>query len=328
MPICFEPEGVIPACLLPFTGSAEIDEAGLRRHLRTLAGIRGVTGVVVNGHASEVHACTAAEQQRINEIAVDEIGDLVPVICGIYADSTALARQLARSAENAGIHALLLFPCNALMFGGTGRPELAERYVRDVAEATGLPLIVFQFPAWSNLQYDLDGLARLCDTVGTIVAIKDLCSDPRLHERQIQLLHALDRPISVLTTHSMWLAASLSMGARGVISGAGSVIADRQVALFEAVKAGSASRVCALRDEMHLLVEAFYGAPYVNWQARMKEVLFRFDQLACASVRAPLQTIPEGDWTRMQDLFSRISFRPDTIYRQTTHGSDTESSGA
>lgn len=316
MAVRFRPEGVIPACLLPLTASGEIDEAGLRRHLRTLAGIRGVTGIVINGHASEVHACTPSEQQRINEIAVDEVGSRVPVICGIYADSTALARELARGAERAGMDALLVFPCNALMFGGAGRPELGAAYVRDIADATGLKLIVFQFPAWSNMQYDLATLTGLCQSVDTIVAVKDLCSDPRLHERQIQALHALDRPVNVLTTHSTWLAASLAMGARGVVSGAGSVIADRQVALAEAIRTGSTERLCRLREEMHLLVEAFYGTPYVNWQARMKEVLFRFGHFANASVRAPLQRVSEDDWARMQDLFKRTSFCADTLYAQ------------
>lgn len=316
MAIRFVPEGVVPAALLPLTEAGEIDESGFRAHLRTLAEIDGVTGVVINGHASEVHACTPDEQGRINAIAVEEIGGLVPVISGIYADSTPHAVALARAAEAAGVHALLIFPCNALMFGGTGRPELGASFVRDIAAATNLPLIVFQFPAWSNMQYDLETLVGLCEEVDTIVAIKDLCSDPRLHERQIHALHGLARPVNVMTTHSMWLAASLAMGAKGVISGAGSVIADRQVALLEAVRTGSPAHLRALTDEMHDLVEAFYGHPYVDWQARMKAVLHRFGHVSTPRLRAPLQPIPDADWARMQALFDKVGFGPQTIYRR------------
>jgi 4-hydroxy-tetrahydrodipicolinate synthase len=46
--------GVMPANILPFTADLAIDETAYRRHLRWLAETRGVTGVVVNGHASEV----------------------------------------------------------------------------------------------------------------------------------------------------------------------------------------------------------------------------------------------------------------------------------
>jgi 4-hydroxy-tetrahydrodipicolinate synthase len=65
----------------------------------------------------------------------------------------------------------------------------------------------------------------MLDEVPTIRAIKDWCSDPALHERHIRTLAALPRPVTVLTTHSAWLMASLVMGCGGLLSGAGSVVA-------------------------------------------------------------------------------------------------------
>ena len=46
--------GTMPANILPFTADLAIDEAAYRAHLRWLADTRGVTGIVANGHASEV----------------------------------------------------------------------------------------------------------------------------------------------------------------------------------------------------------------------------------------------------------------------------------
>jgi 4-hydroxy-tetrahydrodipicolinate synthase len=314
MPVEFAPTGVVPACLLPFDRDEAIDETCLRAHLRALAEVEGVTGITVNGHASEVHACTFDEQQRITEIALEEAGDSVPIICGIYADSSRQASALAKAAERAGAHALLVFPPNVLMFGGNLRPELGTDYVRDIAAASSLPIIVFQFPAWTNMQYGLDALVGLCEDVETVVAIKDLCTDPRLHEIHIRALHGLTRPVNVMTTHSMWLAGSLAMGARGIISGAGSVIADRQAALFAAAQSKDGQAFSAWSEEMHILVEALYGAPYANWPARMKEVLFRFGRMATPTVRRPLQPIGEGDWNRMAALMRSIGFTAEALY--------------
>ena len=311
----FRPSGVIPACLMPFGADGEIDEATYRRHLATLAAIPRVTGIMINGHAAEVHALSFDERQRAIDVAVAEIGGHTPVVCGIYADGTADAVRQARAAAAAGVDALLAFPPNALMFGGAGRPELGTRYIADLAAATSLPLVVFQFPAWTNLQYRLDTLIRLCEDVASIVAIKDLCSDPVLHEQHIRTLHALSRPVSVLTTHSMWLAGSLQMGAAGIISGAGSVIADRQVAMFEAVRDGDRRELELLGGQMHALVQAFYGDPYVDWQARMKEVVHRFGHFPRATLRAPLQRIAAADWRRMAALFEVAGFDESTIYR-------------
>jgi 4-hydroxy-tetrahydrodipicolinate synthase len=258
-----------------------------------------VTGIVINGHASEVHACSAEEQKRIADLALERVGDKVPVICGIYADSTALAKQYALSAEAAGAHAALIFPPNCLMFGGSGRAELAEAHISEIAGATSLPLVLFQFPAWTNMQIELGSLIRLSQSIERIVAIKDLCNDPRLHEKHIRTLQSLARPVSVMTTHSMWLAGSIAMGAGGIISGAGSVIADRQAALFAARGTQAAFKLAA---EMDVLVEALYGAPYVDWQARMKELLFRFGRFPTSAVRPPLRPISDDCWKSMQRL--------------------------
>jgi 4-hydroxy-tetrahydrodipicolinate synthase len=315
MGVGFMAEGVIPACMLPFDAAQEIDVPSYRRHLRDLVAIDGVTGVVLNGHAAEVHALSVDEQRAAMATAADEVGGVTPLTCGIYAESTRLAAILARAAATDGADALLVFPPNSLMFGGAGRPELLTGFVTAVADATDLPLVVFQYPHTTNLHYRLEDLVRLCERVPAIAAIKDLGGDPRLHERTIDALHGLPRPVNVMTTHSMWLAGSIAMGARGIISGAGSVIADRQVALLRAVTGHADSDLCrSLTRQMSRLVEALYGAPYVDWQARMKEVLARFGRISTNVVRGPLQPLPEGDWQRMQGIFESIGFGPQTLY--------------
>ena len=60
----YVPGGVIPATLMAFNDDLTINEAETRRHLRHVAATRGITAIAVNGHASEVHACTFEEQQR------------------------------------------------------------------------------------------------------------------------------------------------------------------------------------------------------------------------------------------------------------------------
>jgi 4-hydroxy-tetrahydrodipicolinate synthase len=312
----FDPVGVMPACLLPLTESGEIDQAAYRRHLRDLAGIAGLTGIVVNGHAAEVHALTHDQQVGGIEAAVAEVGDQIPVIAGIYAEGTGIACDMAKAAARAGAHALLIFPPNSLMFGGNGRPELGAQYVRDVAGATSLPVVLFQYPLSTALSYSFETLVSLCEEVENIVAIKDLGSEPRVHERTIAALHGLSRPVNVLTSQSQWLGASLAMGAKGIISGAGSVIADRQRALFEAftTDAPDAKLQRSLLAEMSLLVEAFYGAPYVNWQARMKQVLFHYGRFASPAVYGPLQTVTDADWQRMLPLLEQAGLSEATLY--------------
>src|SRR5919202_5992307 len=296
----FKPAGVIPGTLLAFHDDLSIDEAETRRHLAHVAATRGISAVTVNGHSSEVHACSFDEQQRLLAMALDEIGDRLPLVNGVYADGSLEAARIARMAAAEGASALLVFPPNSMARGGQLRPEMALAHFEYIAEATDLPLILFQYPAASGLGYPFDTLMRLLEEVPTIRAIKDWCADPLLHERHIRTLQSLSRPVTVLSTHSAWLMSSLVMGAGGLLSGAGSVVADLQVALFEAVRAKDLARAQAVNDRLYPLQQAFYAAPFLDMHNRMKECLVLLGRLERAVVRPPLVKLSEAEIARLK----------------------------
>src|SRR5688572_13707313 len=139
----YTPAGVIPAVLLPFHEDLSIDEASYRAHLRDVAAVQGVSAITVNAHASEVASCTFEEQKRILEVTKEELPKL-PIVNGVYADGSLEAARIARMAEQGGAAALLVFPPAIYTFGQ--RPEMAVAHFRRIADATDLPLILFQYP--------------------------------------------------------------------------------------------------------------------------------------------------------------------------------------
>lgn len=291
----YRPAGVIPATLMAFRDDFSIDEAATRAHLRDVAATRGISAITVNGHASEVHACSFMEQQRALAFSLDEIGNRLPVISGVYADGSLEAARLARMAGAEGASALLVFPPQSMAMGGRLRPEMARAHFGAIADATDLPLIVFQYPAATGLGYPFDTLLSLFETAPSIAAVKDWSNDPALHERQTRVFQSLPRPVTLLTTHSAWLMASLAMGAGGLLSGAGSVIAPLQVALFEAVRAQDLARAQRLNDRIHPLARAFYAEPFLDMHNRMKECLVLLGKLDKAVVRPPLVKLPASE---------------------------------
>jgi 4-hydroxy-tetrahydrodipicolinate synthase len=288
----FTPEGVIPATLLILNSDLSIDEKATRKHTADCALVPGVSAVTVNGHSSEVHACTFDEQERILATSMEEIGDRVPVINGVYADGSAEAARIAAMADRNGASALLVFPPNSMSMGGQLRPEMAITHFRHIADASNLPLICFQYPMGTGLGYPFDTLLRMFDAVPTIRAIKDWSNDAMLHEKHIRTFQNLPRPVNVLTTHSAWLMASLTLGANGLLSGAGSVIADLQVALFQAVKAEDLKLAQSINDRIYPLAQVFYAQPFLDMHNRMKEALVILGRIEKACVRPPLVKIP------------------------------------
>lgn len=294
------PEGVIPATLLAFDRDYSIDWTETARHLDHVAGTRGVSAITVNGHASEVHACSFDEQREVLDRTLDQIGDRMPVISGVFADGSLEAARIARMATEAGASALLVFPSSVLMMGGERRPEMAEAHFKAVADASDLPLICFNYARWTNLAYPLETIIRLAESVPTLRAIKDWTAEPTEHERNVRVLQALPRPINVLTTNSAWLMMSLTAGCNGLLSGAGSIIADLQVAMFEAIQRNDLAAARRINDRMQPVTQAFYAPPFLDMHNRMKEAAVILGRQKRAVVRPPLMKLSNDEIARIE----------------------------
>lgn len=312
----FEPRGVIPACLMPFTAGLAVDEAAYRRHLADIASVDGIAGITINGHAAEVHALTVEEQCRAMAVTREVLQDRLPMIVGVYTSSSLEAARIAARAEREGADALLVFPPEVMALGGHLRPEMIDEHLRRITGASRLPIILFQYPLASNLAYPLPTLLELCRRFPSIRAIKDQCGDGNLHERQIRELKALDRPVNTLTTHSAWLLGSLAMGCDGLLSGAGSVIANLQVALFRAVEAGDLKAARAINDRIYPTVRAFYDPPLLDMHNRMKEALVLLGRMDQAHVRPPLVKPTAAEIDKIRGLLAEAGLTPETLYRK------------
>lgn len=295
----YVPHGVIPAVLLPFHEDLSIDEASFRSHLRDIAAVEGLSAVTVNAHSTEVASCTADEQRRVMEITGEEIGAKLPIVHGIWADGSLEAARIARRAEAGGASALLVFPPAPFTLGQTA--DMAVAHFKTIADATDLPLIIFQYPLATGQGYPAATLSRLCDEVPSIRAIKDWTQIVPQHENQVRMLQSRARPVNVLSTNSAWLFSSLVLGCNGLLSGSGSVIADLQAKLYRAVQANDLAEARRINDRIHPMASVFYSEPFVDMHNRMKEALVLLGRLPRAVVRPPLVKISESEVGRIRE---------------------------
>jgi len=292
------PHGVIPAVLLPFNDDLSIDEKGFRGHLRDVAATKGLSAITINAHSTEVASCSFEEQRRVLAIAQEEIGDRLPLVNGVWADGSIEAARIARMAVDGGASALLIFPPAPFTLGQS--PEMALAHFKRIADATDLPLIVFQYPLATGQGYPRDTLLKMVDEVPSIRAIKDWAGNVPQHEMHIRTLQSLPRPVNVLTTHSAWLLSSLVLGCNGLLSGSGSVIADLQAQLFHAVKVDDLAEARRLNDRIYPLARVFYADPWADMHNRMKEALVLLGRLPRAVVRPPLVKLSHAEIERIR----------------------------
>jgi 4-hydroxy-tetrahydrodipicolinate synthase len=286
--------GIMPANILPFTADLEIDEPAYRRHLRWLADTRGVTGLVVNGHAAEVSSLSREERKRALAIALDEVGDRCPLVAGVYTDGTAEAVALARDAKAGGARGVLVFPPTLFTWGAQLKPDMAIRHFAEIAAGADLPIVVFQYPPASGVGYTPETLARLAE-IPQVAAVKEWSNEIVAFERGMRAVRATGRPVSILSAFTMSMMATFLLGADGAISGMGSVAADLKVELFEACGKGDVEAARAINDRLDPLVRVFYAPPFVDMHNRMKEALVLLGRIPAAHVRPPLTPVSAAE---------------------------------
>jgi 4-hydroxy-tetrahydrodipicolinate synthase len=144
------------------------------------------------------------------------------------------------------------------------------------------------------------------------VAIKDWSQDIVVFERNLRALHSLGRPFSVLTTYSQSLLPSLALGADGLLSGHGSIVAPLQVEMWEAVQRGDLKKARVIAEQLFILTEVFYAEPFLDMHNRMKEALVMLGKLERAFVRPPLLPIAAAERVRIRSALMHAGLLADT----------------
>lgn len=221
--------GVFPAATTQFKADLSIDIDASQQVLDAL--VRdGVHGLVVLGTCGENNSLEAEEKRQVLQAAVEVVAGRVPIVVGVSELTTPRAAAFAKNAQSIGADALMVLP--AMVYVPT-EAEL-EAHFRTVAQASALPIMLYNNPPAYRAEITLDVLARLADEP-TIVAVKESAPDTR---RFTDLARAFgDRFILMAGLDDVALE-GLLMGARGWVSGLTSAFPQESVALVAAVDRG------------------------------------------------------------------------------------------
>ena len=221
--------GVFPAATTQFNPDLSIDFDASQRVLDAL--IRdGVHGLVVLGTCGENNSLEADEKRKMLKAAVEVVAGRVPIIVGVSELTTTRAAAFAKDAESLGANALMALP--AMVYVPT-EAEL-EAHFRTVAQASSLPIMLYNNPPAYRAAITLEVLTRLADEP-TIVAIKESAPDTR---RFTDLARAFGERFILMAGLDDVALEGLLLGARGWVSGLTSAFPQESVALVAAVDRG------------------------------------------------------------------------------------------
>ena len=230
----FVPKGIIPAMVTPFTADDKINEQSLRQ-LTTYLIEGGVHGLFAVGSQGEFWALDADEKRQVFEIVIDETRGRVPVYAGTGAVTTRETIRLTQIAEEVGVDAVsVLTP----FFLSLNQDELVDFYT-EVAEATSLPVILYNNPGRTGINISVETVVRLARDVDNIIGIKDSSGDLQLSAEYIR---CTGDDFYVLMGRDTLIYGGLLYGAAGSIAASANVKPSVLVEIYDAFMEGDLER--------------------------------------------------------------------------------------
>src|SRR5580693_4380582 len=231
---------MITAMITPMTPDGAVDFDGAARLAEYLVTDMRNDGLVLNGTTGEAPTTTDAEKERLLRVVLEAVGSRAKVVAGVGTNITAHTIELARSAERAGAHGLLVV---TPYYSKPPQPAL-EAHFTAVADATGLPVLIYDIPARTGVAVATETLIRLA-AHPRIVGVKDAKDDPSATS------HVLARTDLIYYCGTDMLNLPwLSLGAVGFISVVGHVAGDRLHEMIDAFGAGDVGRARQLHYEL------------------------------------------------------------------------------
>ena len=221
--------GVGTALITPFTRSGAVDESGVKRLARRQID-GGVHFLVPCGTTGETPTLTDDERRRVVELVVEEAAGRVPVLAGAGGYDTKEVAHAAKAMEKAGAQGLL----SVTPYYNKPTPEGLYQHFKAVADATPLPIVVYNVPGRTGCNVDAATCARLA-TIPTIVGVKEASGNI---QQMAEVCRAVPDDFIVLSGDDALTLPLMSIGGRGIISVASNEIPAEIAQLVEAAERG------------------------------------------------------------------------------------------
>ena len=285
-------QGTYTALVTPFRGG-QIDEEAFERLIEDqIEG--GVDGIVPVGTTGESPTLDHNEHIRVIELAVKFANKRVKVMAGTGSNSTTEAVSLTQEAEKVGADsALLVAP-----YYNKPTQEGVFLHYKAVADATGLPLVLYSIPGRCGIEIGVETTCRLAEARENIVAIKEAGGTV---ERVSQLRSVLPDDFAIMSGDDSMTLPFLSVGADGVISVASNLIPAEVSQLVKAFREGNA----ALAGKMHRKYYPLFKDLFIESNPVPTKTALSMLGRMTAEVRLPLTDLQKSSVQKLKETMVR-----------------------
>jgi 4-hydroxy-tetrahydrodipicolinate synthase len=281
---------LLTAMVTPMRPDGALDVEGAARLAAYLVDEQGNDGLVISGTTGEAPTTTDAEKETLLRAVVEAVGDRARIVAGVGTNDTHHTIELARSAEKAGAHGLLVV---TPYYNRPPQAGLVAHFTA-VADATGLPMMMYDIPKRAGVEIATETLVRLAEHE-RIVAVKDakadLIASSWVISRSGLAFYSGDDPLALPL---------MSVGGVGLVGTSTHFTGARAQQMMAAYDSGDVAGALALHRE---LLSLFTGVFRTQGVILVKAGLARLG-LAGGTVRAPMVEATEAELAQLREDFA------------------------
>lgn len=278
---------VLTAMVTPFTADGALDVAGAQRLASHLVDDGGCDGLVLSGTTGESPTTSDEEKHTLLAAVLEAVGDRASVLAGVGTNDTAHTVQLARMAADAGADGLLVV---TPYYSRPPQDGLA-RHFQTVADATDLPVMLYDIPVRTGVPLEVETLVRLAEHP-RIVAVKDAKGD--LGAVSWTLARA---DLAYYCGEDMLNLPMIAVGAVGVVSVVGHVVGPRLREMLDAYDKGDIAHAAAV----HRGLLPVYTGTFRTQGVILTKATLAMLGLPGGPVRSPLVDATDEQVARLQE---------------------------
>lgn len=278
-------QGSFTAIVTPFK-DGQFDEAAYRGLIDfQIEG--GGNGIVPCGTTGESATLSHDEHQRVVETAVEQAAGRVPIIAGTGSNSTRESIGLTRHAEKAGASGCLVIT----PYYNKPNPQGLYEHFKAVAEATSLPIIMYNVPGRTGRNMLPDEVARAAE-IPNIVGIKEATGDL---SQVADVVALCPDDFIVLSGDDFTVLPLISVGGRGVITVVGNIAPGKMAGLCEAALKGDLKTA----REIHYYLRPINKAMFIETNPVPVKTALKLMGKITGEVRLPLAPMTEANEQRL-----------------------------
>lgn len=279
--------------ITPFTQDGKIDFALLGGEIEFLIK-NGVTGVFVNGLASEALMLSTEQRIETARVAVKVSDGRIPVVGNLLYNSVDLAVECLRSYEKVGCDAVILTPPAIYKYTAEGLFE----YFKNIAESTDLPVYLYNAPETGN-KVSPEIIAKLFAEVPNMRGYKDSTQDI-IHQQSVLRLIGKERHFELMAGSDAQIVPTYMLGGVGVFSLITCVFPKLIVDTCKAAEAKDWEKAKELQEKILRVRQALKVGPFM---AAYKYVGALVDA-PLGRMKAPLSEVSESDKSKILDILN------------------------